>query len=61
MAEARQVDLKLKREVADTHMDAEREQMRQRVLDLGSNAIKFTPTGGRVVLRLLGDERHGGD
>ncbi len=57
MAETRQVDLKLERELADTHVDVDRDQMRQLVLHLGSNAIKFTPAGGRVALRLLGDER----
>jgi len=57
LAEAGQVDLKVEKEVADTHLDADRDQMRQLVLHLGSNAIKFTPAGGRVVLRLTGDER----
>jgi GAF domain-containing protein len=57
MGEARQVDLKVERGIADTHVDADRDQMRQLILHLGSNAIKFTPAGGRVVLRLLGDER----
>ncbi|HEY3216040.1 MAG TPA: HD domain-containing phosphohydrolase [Candidatus Eisenbacteria bacterium] len=56
-AGAGQVDLKVAREVADTHLDADRDQMRQLVLHLASNAIKFTPSGGRVVLRLTGDER----
>jgi signal transduction histidine kinase/response regulator RpfG family c-di-GMP phosphodiesterase len=58
MAETRQVDLKVECKVADTHLDANRDQMRQLVLHLGSNAIKFTPAGGAVVLRLLGDERN---
>src|SRR5206468_12129798 len=57
MAEAGRVDLKVVGEAADTHVDADRDQMRQLVLHLGGNAIKFTPAGGRVVVRLTGDER----
>ena len=57
MAETRQVELKLEREVVDTHVDADRDQMRQLVLHLVSNAIKFTPAGGQVDVRLAGDER----
>jgi signal transduction histidine kinase/putative methionine-R-sulfoxide reductase with GAF domain len=57
MAETRQVELKLDREVVDTHVDADRDQIRQLVLHLVSNAIKFTPAGGHVEVRLTGDER----
>ena len=57
MAETRQVELKLERQVVDTHVDADRDQMRQLVLHLVSNAIKFTPAGGQVDVRLTGDER----
>ena len=57
MAEAHQVLLKVESDVADNQVDADRDQIRQLILHLGSNAIKFTPAGGQVVMRLLGDER----
>jgi two-component sensor histidine kinase len=56
-AEAAQVDLKAQIDAADTRMDADRGQIKQLVLHLGGNAVKFTPPGGRVTLRLLGDAR----
>jgi signal transduction histidine kinase len=56
-AEAGQVNLKVANGLADTHMDADRDQMRQLVLHLGSNAVKFTPVGGSVTLRVSGGER----
>ena len=57
MAEARQVQLKLERAAVDTQVDADPDQMRQLVLHLASNAIKFTPPGGRVAVRVTGEER----
>jgi signal transduction histidine kinase/response regulator RpfG family c-di-GMP phosphodiesterase len=57
MAEAHQVVLKVESDVADNEVDADRDQIRQLILHLGSNAIKFTPAGGQVIMRLLGDER----
>ncbi len=57
VAQAGQVDLKVMLEAADTRVDADRDQMRQLALHLGSNAVKFTPAGGRVTLRLTGDAR----
>ena len=57
MAEARQVQLKLERPTVDTHVDADPDQMRQLVLHLASNAIKFTPSGGQVMVRVTGEER----
>jgi K+-sensing histidine kinase KdpD len=56
-AEAAQVDLKAQNDAADTRMDADRDQIRQLVLALGGNAVKFTPPGGRVTMRLFGDPR----
>jgi len=50
-AEARGVELKVARGVADTCLDADRDQLRQLVLHLGSNALKFTPSSGQVTLR----------
>ena len=51
VARAGEVDLKVVQDLADTHVDADRDQMRQLVLHLGSNALKFTPSGGSVTLR----------
>ncbi|OGF22378.1 MAG: hypothetical protein A2V63_02825, partial [Candidatus Eisenbacteria bacterium RBG_19FT_COMBO_70_11] len=52
-----QVTLKMSVEVADTRIEADRDQMRQLALHLGSNAVKFTPAGGTVTLSLTGDAR----
>ena len=57
VAQAGQVELKVVLEAADTRVDADRDQMQQLALHLGSNAVKFTPAGGRVTLRLTGDAR----
>lgn len=57
MAQAGHVQLKVVNALADTRVDADRDQMRQLVLHLGSNAVKFTPPGGTVRLHLTGDER----
>ena len=57
MAEAGQVNLKVVNALADTRVEADRDQMRQLVLHLGSNAVKFTLVGGTVTLDLDGDER----
>jgi response regulator RpfG family c-di-GMP phosphodiesterase len=52
-----QVSLKVVKDCADTWVDANRDQMRQLALHLGGNAVKFTPAGGTVTLRLSGDAR----
>ncbi|HUK64601.1 MAG TPA: HD domain-containing phosphohydrolase [Dongiaceae bacterium] len=57
MAQAGRVDLKVRNELTDTRVEADRDQMRQLVLHLGSNAVKFTPSGGAVTLHVSGDER----
>ena len=57
VAHTGQVALKLECALADTRVDADRDQMRQLVLHLGSNAVKFTPPGGQVTVRLSGDGR----
>src|SRR5437867_1878567 len=49
-AQVGQVALKVESDAADTRMDANRDQMRQLALHLGSNAVKFTPPGGTVTL-----------
>ena len=56
-AQTAQVDLKAQIDAADTRMDADRDQLKQLLLHLGGNAVKFTPPGGRVTLRLFGDSR----
>jgi response regulator RpfG family c-di-GMP phosphodiesterase len=56
VAEAGQVNLKLANECADTQLEADPDQMRQLVLHLGSNAVKFTPPGGEVTVLLSGTE-----
>lgn len=57
VGQAGQVALKVVCEAADTRVDADRDQMRQLVLHLGSNAVKFTPPGGTTTFRLVGDAR----
>jgi response regulator RpfG family c-di-GMP phosphodiesterase/two-component sensor histidine kinase len=57
VAQVGQVTLKVAQRCADTWVDANRDQMRQLALHLGSNAVKFTPPGGQVTLRLSGDAR----
>ena len=57
VAQIGQIALKESIDCADTRVDADRDQLRQLALHLGSNAIKFTPPGGSVTLRLFGDAR----
>ena len=57
VAHVGQVALKVASACADTWVDANRDQMRQLALHLASNAVKFTPPGGTVTLRLSGDAR----
>ncbi len=57
VAQAGQLDLKVIVEAADTTVDADRDQMKQLLLHLGSNAIKVTPAGGRVSQTLRDDPR----
>ena len=57
VAQTGQVALKSECSPADTHVDADRDQLRQLVLHLGSNAVKFTPPGGEVNFRVTGDAR----
>ncbi len=57
VGQAGQVVLKVAAAATDTRIDADRDQMRQLVLHLGSNAVKFTPAGGTTTFRLDGDAR----
>jgi len=56
-AELRRVQIKVAVETADTRLSADRDQIRQLALHLGSNAVKFTPEGGAVTFVLKGDTR----
>jgi signal transduction histidine kinase/response regulator RpfG family c-di-GMP phosphodiesterase len=56
VGQAGQVVLKVVAEAADTRVDADRDQMRQLALHLGSNAVKFTPPGGTTTFRLSGND-----
>jgi hypothetical protein len=51
------VNLKVVNDLTDTGLDADRDQIRQLLLHLGSNAVKFTPQGGTVTFHLGGDDR----
>jgi signal transduction histidine kinase len=53
-AQAGKVGVVVERETHDARLHADRDQMRQLMLHLGSNAVKFTP-GGTVTFRLLAD------
>jgi two-component system phosphate regulon sensor histidine kinase PhoR len=55
LAANRQVRLKLDTGQADTRIQANRDPLRHLVLHLGSNAIRFTPEGGTVTIRLESD------
>ena len=57
VGQAGQVSLKVQVLASDTRVDADRDQMRQLVLHLGSNAVKFTPPGGTTTVTLDGDAR----
>ena len=57
IAQTGQIALKVTDRAADTRLDADRDQLRQLVLHLGSNAVKFTPAGGTVTFHLAGDVR----
>jgi signal transduction histidine kinase/response regulator RpfG family c-di-GMP phosphodiesterase len=57
VAQIGQVALKDSVDCADTRVDGDRALLRLLALHLGSNAIKFTPPGGSVTLRLFGDAR----
>jgi signal transduction histidine kinase/putative methionine-R-sulfoxide reductase with GAF domain len=56
LAQVGHVRLKIQIDSDDTRVEANRDQMRQLVLHLGSNAVKFTPAGGSVTLQLTGNE-----
>jgi signal transduction histidine kinase len=57
MAEAKKVSLQTRVPAADIHIEADLELLKQLILHLGGNAIKFTAPGGRVCITAEADER----
>jgi signal transduction histidine kinase len=57
-AAAKNVELQIEVEPLHGDVYADATRMQQIVWNLVSNAIKFTPAGGRVVVRLSGGETH---
>ncbi len=57
VAEAGQITLKLLRTTADTRVEGDRDQLRQLLMHLGGNALKFTPAGGTVTVRVEANPR----
>ena len=53
-AAERKVELKVARELDDTRLEADPDQVRQLVLHLASHALKRSPVGGQVTLRIGG-------
>jgi len=56
-ADDKDVDLAIESESAPTGLRADRRAVKQIILNLVSNAIKFTPSQGRVRMRYATDER----
>ena len=54
LAEAKHIDLGIE-EVAQFHLHAEAESLRMIIKNALENAIKYTPAGGKVTLRLLAE------
>ena len=54
LAEAKHIDLGIE-EVAHLHLHAEAESLRMIIKNALENAIKYTPAGGKVTLRLLAE------
>ncbi|WP_044564818.1 hybrid sensor histidine kinase/response regulator [Azospirillum sp. B4] len=53
------VDLTVKLPDRPLHLRTDPEKVRQIILNLGSNALKFTPRGGRVTVEVQADNRGG--
>ncbi len=58
VAQTAQVALKVVEPTDDTVVDADGDQLRQLVLHLASNAVKFTPAGGEVQFRCAAEGDH---
>ncbi len=59
MAEAKKVSLQSELPDADIRIEADLELLKQLVLHLGGNAIKFTAPGGKVRIAAFEDAEHG--
>ncbi|MEO6461472.1 MAG: HAMP domain-containing sensor histidine kinase, partial [Candidatus Eisenbacteria bacterium] len=57
MAEAKKVSLQTRSEHADIHIEADLELLKQLILHLGGNAIKFTAPGGAVCITADADDK----
>jgi signal transduction histidine kinase len=57
MAEAKKVSLQSRMPDADIHIEADLELLKQLILHLGGNAIKFTAPGGEVRITAEADDR----
>lgn len=54
LAQARDIDLSLEELSPDVRVRADREALRVLIRNLVDNAVRYTPAGGRVVLRIQG-------
>ena len=56
LAEAKQISYRLRTECPDVHVRADPEKLRQILVNLLSNAIRYTPEGGRIEVRCSTDD-----
>lgn len=58
-ARTKGVELVTELPAAEVRLEADRELLKQMLLQLGGNAVKFTPSGGQVVIGLEAENRGG--